>query len=140
MNFFDGALETKTDGRRVFSFAEGEFDFTNAPLPKNDGPCTLGLRPESIKVLAKKGREAEGPVDVKVKVALLEPHGHENHLVGLIESKQVIVRSANPHRLAVMNSSKKGDVLEASVDRSALHWFAADELGERLETVHPTLN
>ena len=132
MNFFDGTLVL--GDKAEFKFGDIKIDFTGSPVPETAGSYTLGLRPEAIKVLASSGREAEGPKDLDLEVALLEPHGHENHLVAKLSGKQVLVRSANPHRLAVMNRAKKGDRLISSIDRKALHWFKTEENGLRVAT------
>lgn len=132
MNFFEGELIIEGD-KKIFRWGDETIDFSKAPTPKNSQKCTLGLRPEAIKVLADSGREAEGTVDMQVRVLFQEPHGHENHLIGLINDKQIIIRSANPKRLAVMNRAKKDDLLGASIDLKALHWFASGENGVRLD-------
>lgn len=133
MNFFDGKLSF--DGDKVlFTFSQGQFQLAKSDgCPKEAGDYTLGLRPESMKVLTSEGREASGNVDFEMAVALQEPHGHETHMVGKIADKQIIIRSANPNRLKVMNRAKKGDKLNLSIDRKALHWFAADDFGKRIK-------
>lgn len=135
MNFLDGELKFE-NGKKLFHTTFGEvIDFSDAPTPKAAGKMTLGLRPESIKVLARSGRESEGKADLKLVVTLLEPHGHESHLVVKLGNEQGIVRSANPKRLEVMGSAKPGDVLPATVERSELHWFAPDADGQRLQAI-----
>lgn len=132
MNFFEGELLHK-EARLVFQTEGTTFDFTGAQgCPTQPGRYVLGLRPEAIKVLAKEGRESEGPVDATLVVVLVEPHGHESHLVANIGPRQVIVRSANPKRLAVMERARPGDALPSTIDRSALHWFRADASGLRV--------
>lgn len=131
INFFNGEL-VQDGGRTYFRTGDASFDLTGAPTPAKPGPYTLGLRPEAIKVLAKSGRESMGQVDMQVEVALKEPHGHEVHMVGLIAGQQVVIRSANPQRLAKINEAKRGDKLPCTIDREAMHWFAADEIGKRV--------
>jgi len=133
MNFFEGEMSIE-GGRNLFRCEGGAFDFTDAPAPRKDGRYVLGLRPEAIKVLAPtgEGRESHGKVDVSLKVLLIEPHGHESHLVANIGARQVIVRSANPKRLAVMEAARKGDLLPATFDREALHWFEVGGTGVRV--------
>ncbi|SMF10694.1 ABC transporter ATP-binding protein [Pseudobacteriovorax antillogorgiicola] len=132
MNFFDGTLKI-SGSQKVFEFEGGHFDFSDAETPMEEGRFCLGLRPEAMKVLTQEGREAQGAEDFKMIVTLQEPHGHETHMVGLIGEKQVIIRSANPKRLAVMNRAKKGDTLTLSVDRKALHWFEDTDFGRRID-------
>jgi hypothetical protein len=94
------------------------------------------LRPESIKVLAREGRESEGVVDIRPVVTLVEPHGHESHLVAKVSKQQIILRSANPKRLAIMEAARPGDALPSTLDRTALHWFQAGGTGTRV-TINP---
>jgi multiple sugar transport system ATP-binding protein len=131
MNFFDGELEI-AEGKKLFHFEDQCLDFTSAPTPPQSGRYVLGLRPEAIKVLARDGREAVGSVDLKPTVLLLEPHGHEVHLVAKIGKQQAIIRSANPKRLQVMESAKPGDALPSTIDRSSLHWFESSEQGHKI--------
>jgi ABC-type sugar transport system ATPase subunit len=131
MNFFKGQLEV-SGGRKIFTFNGLTFDLSDAPTPKNSGNYTLGLRPESLKVLAKEGRESEGRTDCTPKVLLVEPHGHETHLVATIAGQQVIIRSANPKRLQVMEAAVRGSELATTIDRKALHWFDSTEEGGRV--------
>ncbi len=132
INFFEGKLDVTGD-QAIFHCGNSHIDFTGAPHPAQTGSYTLGLRPEAIKVLAKSGREAEGKLDLEVDVLLREPHGHEVHMVASYAGQQVVIRSANPKRLAVMNEAKRGDRLRCTLDREALHWFAADEEGRRID-------
>ena len=53
------------------------------------------------------------------------------HMVAQIAGQQVIIRSANPHRLKVMEKADRGAELPATLDRDALHWF--DASGSRAE-------
>jgi ABC-type sugar transport system ATPase subunit len=141
MNFFEGELE-RTESKRVFKVApvsalapNGEqliLDMSQAPTPAKSGKYTLGIRPESIKALTQSGgRESEGSVDMTAKVLLLEPHGHEAHLVAMVAGRQVIIRSANPNRLKIMEAARAGDILRCTIDRTALHWFESTEEGAR---------
>jgi ABC-type sugar transport system ATPase subunit len=136
INLLDGTLSFE-GGKRTFTSGALSFDLSDAPCPKDPGPYTLGLRPEAIKVLAKSGREATGKVDLTVEMILREPHGHEVHMVGETSGHQLIIRSANPQRLEIISQAKRGDKLPCTLDRQALHWFAADELGQRVEPVAP---
>jgi|GEM_PF-6351552 len=144
MNFFPGELVV--DGaRRIFRFDGVTVDLSDAPTPATPGRYVLGVRPEGLKVLAREGRESQGSVDLEPKVVLLEPHGHESHLVALVgagaaagaAARQVIIRSANPKRLAVMESSRPGQLLSVTLDRAALHWFAESDGGERMVVRQP---
>jgi multiple sugar transport system ATP-binding protein len=132
MNFFEGQLSFEGNERKVFRFREAVIDFSNAPTPAQPGNYVLGLRPESLKVLAREGREAQGSNDLQPVVVLNEPHGHETHLVAKVHGHQVIIRSANPKRLQVMESAKQGDSLSTTIDRTALHWFEANGEGLRV--------
>ncbi|MFW7377192.1 MAG: ABC transporter ATP-binding protein [Oligoflexus sp.] len=133
MNFFDGEL--KIDGsRKTFHIGSKKIEFSHDEVPLKSGPYTLGLRPEAIKILADTGREAQGVPDMQVEVIFREPHGHESHMVAKLDEQQLIIRSANPHRLKKMNAAKRGDKLLATVDRHALHWFEPVEHGERVAT------
>ncbi|MBM3381324.1 MAG: sn-glycerol-3-phosphate ABC transporter ATP-binding protein UgpC [Betaproteobacteria bacterium] len=134
MNFFKGNLEI-SGGQKIFSFNGLKFDFSDAPTPKKSGTYTLGLRPEALKVLAKEGREAEGKIDCKPEVLLIEPHGHETHLVANIAGQQVIIRSANPKRLQVMEAASRGSVLATTIDRKVMHWFDSTEEGGRVNEI-----
>lgn len=127
MNFFRGKLEIG-EGKKVFR-AEGlEIDFSKAPTPASSCDCILGVRPESFRVPLPGDDELNRKVDAQVQVVIAEPHGHETHLVGQVGSQMLIVRSANPKRVAVMETAKAGESVDLNVDRSALHWF--DVLGE----------
>ena len=94
------------------------------------------MRPEALKVLAKEGRESQGTVDCKPKVVLIEPHGHETHLVASIGGQQVIIRSANPKRLQVMEEATRGSELATTIDRKAMHWFDSTEEGGRVNEIN----
>jgi ABC-type sugar transport system ATPase subunit len=132
MNFLNGQLHISGQ-QKIFEFGSLKLDFSNAPTPETSGPYTLGLRPEALKVkTTADGRESEGPTDFELKLLLLEPHGNEAHVIGSLEDQQLILRSANPNRLKVIYQAKKDDFLPITVDREALHWFAADENGKRL--------
>lgn len=131
MNFFKGTLEIG-GGKKIFMFNGQSFDLSDAPTPKKSGAYILGLRPESLKVLAKEGRESQGTIDCMPKVILVEPHGHETHLVATIAGQQVIIRSANPKRLQVMETAVRGSELATTIDRKALHWFDSTEEGGRV--------
>lgn len=135
MNFFEGDLEV-SGTRKIFKFNDIHFDFSDAPTPKKSGRYKLGLRPEALKVLAKEGREAQGTVDCNPKVVLIEPHGHETHLVANIGGQQVIIRSANPKRLQVMEAAARGSELATTIDRKAMHWFDSTEEGGRVNEVN----
>ncbi len=134
MNFFEGELKREGNKKSFHLSNALTLDFTGAPTPPQPGRYTLGLRPESIKVLASgAGRESQGTVDFEPEALLLEPHGHEAHLVSLLAGKQVIIRSANPHRLKVMESAQRGDTLKCTIDRNELHWFESSEEGLRCQ-------
>jgi ABC-type sugar transport system ATPase subunit len=135
MNFFKGQLEV-SGGKKVFNVNGLAIDFSDAPTPTKSGAYTLGLRPEALKVLAKDGRESQGSVDCNPKVILVEPHGHETHLVAKIADQQVIIRSANPKRLQVMEAAVRGSELATTIDRKALHWFDSTEEGGRVNEIH----
>ncbi|MCA2961315.1 MAG: sn-glycerol-3-phosphate ABC transporter ATP-binding protein UgpC [Silvanigrellales bacterium] len=132
MNFFEGDLVFE-GGSLLFTTEGHTFNFTGAPrCPGKSGRYVLGLRPEAIKVLTKEGRESEGPVDASPVVVLVEPHGHESHLVSKVGARQVVIRSSNPKRLEVMERAKPGDALASTIDRNALHWFGANSAGARI--------
>lgn len=131
MNFFDGEL-TIQGGRKTFTTGGLSLDLSDSPTPPQSGAYTLGLRPESLKVLARDGREAQGSRDLEPQVVLVEPHGHETHLVASVAGKQVIIRSANPKRLQVMEQARAGEKLPTTIDRSALHWFGQGEDAPRV--------
>lgn len=132
MNFFDGTL-TVSGNNKTFEFLGNNLNLTDTPTPLKSGKYTLGLRPEALKILTKDGREAEGSADLNLKVTLFESHGHEAHLIVQLGQHQAVVRSANPRRLEVMKKSRPGDMLPTTVDRQALHWFASDEDGIRIQ-------
>ncbi len=136
INFFDGTLRFE-DGRRYFDTLGLTIDLSLAPTPVRPGAYTLGLRPEALKILAKEGRESQGTRDITVEVLLKEPHGHEVHMVVTLAQQQLIIRSANPKRLEVMNEAKRGDRLPCTFDREAMHWFEADETGRRIDELLP---
>ncbi|MBQ46793.1 MAG: glycerol-3-phosphate ABC transporter ATP-binding protein [Zetaproteobacteria bacterium] len=133
MNFFPGKL-TRTGGKATFCIGNDEIDLSDCPVPEAGGDYVLGIRPEAIKVLAKQGREAEGKVDMKVTVNLIEPHGHEAHMVATLAGHQAIIRSANPHRLKVMTDAHRGDLLDVTFDREAMHFFDTSSEGLRVKT------
>lgn len=135
MNFFEGSLTIKGQNK-LFQFKNHTFDFSDAKTPTVPGNYILGLRPESLKVLAPEGREALGKPDLNPTVVLTEPHGHETHLVARFGEQQVIIRSSNPKRLAVMDKAKPGDSLNTTIDRLAMHWFEKSELGARVKQLN----
>jgi multiple sugar transport system ATP-binding protein len=142
MNFFEGELDFSAGHPRFQLMTRSKetlvLDLKDAPVPKAPGRYRLGLRPEAIKVLTSSGgRESQGTVDFSAEVRLLEPHGHEAHLVAHVGGQQVIIRSANPQRLKVMEASRQGDLLRCTVDRAGLHWFAPDETGVRVADLGP---
>lgn len=132
MNFIDGTLDIDAKGKS-FNFMGIKLDFTDAPTPKVPGPYSLGVRPESLKVLAQSGRESEGIHDFDLKVLLKEPHGHEVHVIGEIKEQQLLIRCANPNRLKVIDQTSKSQQLKVTIDRTALHWFSQQSSGERIK-------
>ncbi len=132
INLLEGVL-TIQGSQRSFQSGGLTIDFSDAACPTASGPYTLGLRPESIKVLARAGREASGKIDLSVEMILREPHGHEVHMVGESGGHQLIIRSANPQRLEIISQAKRGDKLPCTLDRAALHWFEPGDNGRRIE-------
>jgi ABC-type sugar transport system ATPase subunit len=132
MNFFQGTLKKQGGGKVRFETSGQSFLLDEVKSPKQEGEYLLGLRPEALKVLAKEGRESQGNTDLEVKVDLLEPHGHEAHLVAHWGPLQLIIRSANPHRLERIMASKRGDILAVTLDQNALHWFEPSEPHARI--------
>jgi sn-glycerol 3-phosphate transport system ATP-binding protein len=135
MNFWKGTLRFASSGAQFEIKGEKSqrvLQFAKELCPKTEGDYLLGIRPESLKVLALEGRESKGDVDLNLTVSLLEPHGHEAHLVGTWGHDEVLVRSANPHRLRRMMSASPGDVLPVTIDREALHWFEIQEPHNRM--------
>ena len=132
MNFFKGSLKKQSPEKVSFETSGQSFVLDAAQSPKQEGSYLLGLRPEALKVLAHQGRESQGNIDLEVKVDLLEPHGHEAHLVAKWGTEQLIIRSANPHRLERIMASKRGDILPVTLDQNALHWFEQDEPHKRV--------
>ena len=135
MNFFNGELTLAAGGKKSFKFQDVTIDLSGVETPERSGLYTIGLRPEALKVLAHDGREAEGSNDLQPVVLLTEPHGHETHLVAQIGGQQVIIRSANPKRLHVMEKAHAGDILPTTIDRSALHWFEPTDEGLRVTSL-----
>ena len=130
MNFIDGEL-IFCNAQKIFKGDALALDLTSAATPALPGRYTLGLRPESIKVVAP-GAGDSGSRDFAVTVLMREPHGHEVHLVASVGATQVLLRSANPYRMEKIAAAHKGDSLDVTVDRTALHWFVADEEGARV--------
>jgi multiple sugar transport system ATP-binding protein len=124
MNFFRGRLEIG-EGRKVFRSEGMEIDFSSAPTPTSSCDCILGIRPEAFRVPLASDDELHRKVDARVQVVIAEPHGHETHLVAQVGSQMLIVRSANPKRVAAMEKAQAGETVELNVDRAALHWFEA---------------
>ena len=131
MNFLEGEL-TLDSTSKIFSIGALHIDLTGVPTPTSSGRYTLGLRPESIKVITPELPDASERSDLKVTVLMREPHGHEIHLVGDIKTQQILLRTANPQRMKRITASRKGDTLDASIDRNSLHWFMPDEQGARV--------
>ena len=132
MNFFEGELKF-VEGKARFFFDGLDIDVSQSEHPKTAGSYTLGLRPESIKVVV----DEKTRVDADLSVIFREPHGHESHMVGTIGKTQVIIRSANPQRLAVMTAAKRGEKLHTNFDIMAFHWFEPNQIGKRIEDTHP---
>ncbi len=124
MNFFRGRLDV-SNGKKIFKVADVVIDFTGAPTPAQSCECILGIRPESFRVPLAGDDSAQHQVDVKALVIIAEPHGHETHLVGEVAGVQIIVRSANPKRVAAMEKATHGELIGLNIDRTALHWFEA---------------
>jgi sn-glycerol 3-phosphate transport system ATP-binding protein len=133
MNFFEGQLHIEGNSKKFEIGGGVVVDFSGVPTPARSGAYKLGLRPEAIKALTESGsgRESEGSVDMVPEVLLLEPHGHESHLVCRLSGRQLVIRSANPKRLKVMERAVRGDLLKCTIDRNDLHWFEADGNGNR---------
>ena len=131
MNFLEGEL-TVNGASKSFALDALTFDMRGAPTPMSPGRYTLGLRPEAIKVVVQTPGGAVERGDCQVSVLMREPHGHEIHLVGGIGAQQVLLRTANPQRMERIVSARKGDLLDVTIDRHALHWFAPDEEGARV--------
>ncbi len=134
MNFFRGKLEI-ADGKKIFRCADAIMDFTDASTPQNSCECILGVRPEAFRVPLPSDELNHSKVDLRAQVVIAEPHGHETHLVASVAEAQIIVRSANPKRVAVMEKAIAGDMIELNIDRTALHWFEATGDECRLPTV-----
>lgn len=136
MNFLEGNLYHQEEGSVIFTPKDqptlGLRFGKEVPLPKVTGSVVLGIRPESVKVLAATGRESQGQKDMELTVQFVEPHGHESQVVATWAGLQILVRTANPHRLAVIDKAQPGDKLWATLDHQALHWFAPTEEGDRL--------
>jgi multiple sugar transport system ATP-binding protein len=151
MNFVQGKLTKISTSNYKFESEFLSLELLENQMPKqalnflaqnskSEFDVYFGFRPESIKILAKKGRESEGNVDAQLSVVQVEPHGHEVHLVAKISSRVsqvqngnlVVVRSANPHRVEVMIAAKHGEVLNATFDKNALHWFECANNQSRL--------
>jgi ABC-type sugar transport system ATPase subunit len=124
MNFFRGHLDI-SNGKKIFKFGEISIDFTGAPTPAQSCDCILGIRPEAFRVPVPGGEAAHQAIDLKAQVVIAEPHGHETHLVAEVAGVQIIVRSANPKRVAVMEKAAAGEFVGLNIDRAALHWFEA---------------
>jgi ABC-type sugar transport system ATPase subunit len=127
MNFFDGELVID-GGRKQFIVGTEKLDFSSAPTPDKPGKYTLGLRPESLKVIPhEEARDTRESVDMKVTVVMREPHGHEVHVVGKWADSQLLFRSANPARVRTITQTRKGDQLSVTIDRTSMHWFEQGE-------------
>jgi ABC-type sugar transport system ATPase subunit len=124
MNFFRGKLDVSS-GKKIFTVGNVVIDFSDAPTPANSCDCILGVRPEAFRVPLATDDASNQKADVEVQVVIAEPHGHETHLVAHLASQQLIVRSANPKRVAAMEKAVAGDTIKLNIDRTALHWFDA---------------
>ncbi len=130
MNFFDGELSI-SNNEAVFVSNEDKIILAKEYAPANLGKCTLGVRPEAIKVLTTNGRESEGKCDFQVPVLLKEGHGHETHMITEMFNQQAIIRTANPYRRSLIAQVSLGTMLPITIDRKNLHWF--DQNGNRIE-------
>jgi ABC-type sugar transport system ATPase subunit len=132
MNFLEGKLELTAD-KKIFTCGEATLDLSDAQTPSQAGSYVLGIRPESFKVIPEGGKTDES-VDCQLESIFHEPHGHEAHMVAKLGGHQVIVRSANPGRLARILGAKRGELLPTHIEKHALHWFEADKDGKRVAT------
>ena len=130
MNFFEGELTVEENN--TFFAANGEKLYLKKVFaPAYSGKCTLGVRPEAIKILTTEERKSERERDFNVPILLKEGHGHETHIICQLFRKKAIVRTANPNRRSHISESPLGSTLPVTIDRLALHWF--DQNGCRIE-------
>jgi ABC-type sugar transport system ATPase subunit len=130
MNLLRGRLEVG-NGQKLFKTTIGAtIDFTDAPTPGQSQDCILGIRPEALRVPVSGDDSSHSKVDMEPKIILREPHGHETHLVADLGGQLIIMRSANPKRLQVIERAQPGEPIALNIDRSALHWFSASDKGE----------
>jgi ABC-type sugar transport system ATPase subunit len=129
MNFLEGEI-VHEGSRKWFQSGNLLVDLRDCSIPRSQ-VCTLGVRPEAVKILTKEGRESVGVVDFDVSVKLKEAHGYETHMVVDAHGQQLIIRSANPFRQEIMRTANPGEKLAVTLDRKQLHFFGKD--GNRLD-------
>jgi sn-glycerol 3-phosphate transport system ATP-binding protein len=120
MNLFEGRLETGAEGR-VF---RGPFELRlpRGPFPKlSDGPVTLGIRPERVRIA--EGKDA-GPLVAVVD--LVERAGADCNLLTVVgEATPMAVRTSAPTHIV------EGERLHVTFPFEDIQFFGAD--GVRVE-------
>ncbi len=132
MNFLEGEVVESKEGATGFRFhGMGErsaqtirFALGEAPrgMTQADGRAVIGLRAEKI-MMAEPSRG-----DIVARVSLLEPHGHETHVLA-----EVAPGLTWTLRVTGRVSLSAGDLIGLRFKRNDVHWFAADEEGERID-------
>lgn len=127
MNFIKGNLEIG-EGHKIFRFGKNAvLDFTTSPTPTTSGEYVVGIRPEAFLVGAEGSSEG-----LLADLVIVEPHGHEVHIVAMIEDKQVIVRSTDTSLLSLAESPQTS--FRLTVEAGKPHWFETNEDGNRIIT------
>jgi ABC-type sugar transport system ATPase subunit len=128
MNFLEGDVVEINGGAIGFRFqGMGErstqtLRFAAGEAPRAFGRAVIGLRAEKIAMT----ESSRG--DVVARVSLLEPHGHETHVLA-----EVAPGVTWTLRVAGPVSVHSGDMIGLRFKQNDVHWFAADEEGERID-------
>lgn len=122
MNFIDGHLKIDSAETEKLQLDSNEtIELNGASRPESEGQYTLGIRPESLK-LCSPGE----PYDFEAKVALIEPHGFETHLVVKIIGLSLTLRTSESRRFQV------DQTVHLRINREKLYWFEGGPNGERI--------
>lgn len=108
MNLIRGNLETEGEG---VCFSRGDFSFALSAANAPEGPCTLGIRPESLRFATPPDPGWRG------RVRLIEPRGPEVVVtvdVASVELKALVLSASYP---------KEGETIGITVDPGSLVFF-----------------
>jgi len=123
MNFIEGELRM-SGGEKLFESENIKLDLSGTSTPEKSGQYTLGIRPEAIL--------KSDPGNLKLKLNLIEYHGHEIQVVTHLGPRQIILRSSDQKTFSEFEKLRPGEAFSASLQRTSIHWFEPSSKGSRI--------